>query len=477
MPTQKWESFFFIIVPASNERKQKMDIRGKMKKERVRILKEGSQEPGPVVYWMSRDQRVSDNWALIFSQHLALQKKSPLVVMFCLVPEFLGATIRQYDFMLKGLQEAQKDLSVKAIPFILLQGLPEYEIPKFIIRMRISTLVMDFDPLRVKRGWKNSVIEEVSVPVYEVDAHNIVPCWVASPKREFAAYTFRPKVKRQLSDFLDHIPSLKKHPFPSNKKNAQINWNTVEANINVDRSVPQVDWLEPGQKAAHQILDQFVSQKLSSYDKNRNDPNKDGQSHLSPYLHFGQISAQRVALEIQERTTSVKDQVAFLEELIVRRELSDNFCFYDQHYDDFQGFPDWAEKTLHEHRKDKREYLYSLEQLEMAQTHDELWNASQTEMIKSGKMHGYLRMYWAKKILEWTESPEEALNRAIFLNDKYELDGRDPNGYTGIAWAIGGVHDRAWFPRPIFGKIRYMSFKGAQSKFDVKTYISRVNEI
>jgi deoxyribodipyrimidine photo-lyase len=448
-----------------------------MKKERVRVLQEGSEGSGPVVYWMSREQRVSDNWALFFSQQLALQKKTPLMVMFCLVPGFLGATIRQYGFMLKGLQEVKKDLSAKNIPFILLQGLPEHEIPKFIIQKRISALVMDFDPLRVKKGWKNTVIKKTSVPAFEVDAHNIIPCWAASPKREFAAYTFRPKVKRLLSDFLDKIPSLQKHPFSSNEKNQQIDWKAIEKNIKADRSVPQVDWLESGQRAAHQILDRFIAHKLSAYDQRRNDPNKDGQSHLSPYLHFGQISAQRVALEVQRVKTSANNREAFLEELIVRRELSDNFCFYNQHYDDFQGFPDWAKKTLDDHRKDKRKFLYSLEQLEMAQTHDELWNAAQKEMIGIGKMHGYMRMYWAKKILEWTESPEEALSTAIFMNDKYELDGRDPNGYTGIAWSIGGVHDRAWFSRPIFGKIRYMSSRGAQSRFDINAYISKVNEL
>jgi len=447
-----------------------------MKKERVRVFKEGSISTGPVVYWMSRDQRVFDNWALLFSQQLALQKKTPLVVMFCLVPEFLGATIRQYGFMLKGLSEVKKSLLAKNIPFILLQGLPDHEIPKFIIQERVSALVMDFDPLRVKRDWKNTVIEKTSVPAYEVDAHNIVPSWIASPKQEFAAYTFRPKVKRQLSDFMDKISSLKKHPFSSKEKNQQINWKAIEKNLNADWSVPQVDWLEPGQKAAHRMLDRFIAHKLSAYDQRRNDPNEDGQSHLSPYLHFGQISAQRVALEVQRVKTSSKNREAFLEELIVRRELSDNFCFYNQHYDDFQGFPDWAKKTLNNHRGDKREYLYSLEQLEMVQTHDELWNAAQREMIKTGKMHGYMRMYWAKKILEWTESPEEALSHAIFMNDKYELDGRDPNGYAGIAWSIGGVHDRAWFSRPIFGKIRYMSSRGARSKFDVNAYISRVNK-
>jgi deoxyribodipyrimidine photo-lyase len=157
----------------------------------------------------------------------------------------------------------------------------------------------------------------------------------------------------------------------------------------------------------------------------------------------------------------------------VRRELSDNFCYYNQDYDHFQGFPEWARKTLDDHRGDEREYLYPLEEFEAARTHDPLWNAAQLEMVQRGKMHGYLRMYWAKKILEWTASPEEAQEVAIFLNDRYELDGRDPNGYVGIAWSIGGVHDRAWKERPIYGKVRYMSYKGAAGKFDVQAYIDK----
>jgi deoxyribodipyrimidine photo-lyase len=219
----------------------------------------------------------------------------------------------------------------------------------------------------------------------------------------------------------------------------------------------------------------------------RNNPTRDAQSNLSPYLHFGQISAQRVALEVlkylslppfaREGTEGGISHAAFLEELIIRRELSDNFCFYNRDYDNFEGFPDWAKKTLNKHRKDRRDYIYTVKQFEHAKTHDDLWNAAQMEMAKRGKMHGYMRMYWAKKILEWTESPEKAMEVAIYLNDQYELDGRDPNGYAGIAWSIGGVHDRAWNERPIFGKIRYMSYNGCKAKFDIKQYINLVQSI
>jgi deoxyribodipyrimidine photo-lyase len=216
-----------------------------------------------------------------------------------------------------------------------------------------------------------------------------------------------------------------------------------------------------------------LDSKLIHYDDTRNDPTQDGQSNLSPYLHFGQLSAQRVALEVRMHPVPDAEKEAFLEELLVRRELSDNFCFYNPSYDSVAGFPEWAQKTLKAHRSDPREYRYSAEELEQGLTHDSLWNAAQMEMVRRGKMHGYMRMYWAKKILEWSQSPDEALNIATYLNDKYELDGRDPNGYTGIAWSIGGVHDRAWQERPIFGKIRYMSHRGAQRKFDVQAYVKQ----
>jgi deoxyribodipyrimidine photo-lyase len=238
-----------------------------------------------------------------------------------------------------------------------------------------------------------------------------------------------------------------------------------------------VGWRKPGEKAAQSALYGFVEEKLGGYDRDRNNPNKTGQSDLSPYLHFGHISAQRIALEVIKEKAASESRDAFLEELIVRRELSDNFCFYNDHYDSVEGFPEWAKKTLDQHMKDKRPYLYSLEDFEEARTHDDLWNAAQMEMVKCGKMHGYMRMYWAKKILEWTRSPEEAMETAIYLNDRFELDGRDPNGYAGIAWSIGGVHDRAWNEWNVFGKIRYMSYNGCRSKFKTDSYIKWVDTL
>lgn len=426
-----------------------------------------------MIYWMSREQRVKDNWALLYAQELALERQAPLLVAFALAPQFLGATMRQYDFMLNGLACVEDDLVRSAIPFYLLEGPPEQEIADFSMMVNASALVTDFDPLRIKRKWKANLIARLPIPFYEVDAHNIVPCLLASSKQEYGAYTLRPKLKRLLPDFLTEYPALERHPYSIRRMDERIDWRKVRTHIKVESSAGLADSLESGETAAAHALDYFIAEKLNDYNLRRNDPSQDGQSNLSPYLHFGQLAAQRVALEVKKARADQKSKDAFLEELIVRRELSDNFCFYNEAYDRFAGFPRWAQESLNKHRNDKREYTYTVSQFEEAATHDPLWNAGQMEMVRKGKMHGYMRMYWCKKILEWIQSPEDALGIAIYLNDKYEMDGRDPNGYAGIAWSIGGVHDRAWFERNIFGKVRYMSYGGCRSKFDVEAYIKQ----
>jgi deoxyribodipyrimidine photo-lyase len=210
------------------------------------------------------------------------------------------------------------------------------------------------------------------------------------------------------------------------------------------------------------------------FEHGRNDPNGAAASDLSPFLHFGQLSAQRMALTIKSRKGgSSGDRLAFIEEAVVRRELSDNLCFYNPSYDSLQGAAVWARESLELHNADPRAYVYTQEQLEQAKTHDDLWNASQIQMVKEGKMHGFLRMYWAKKILEWTADASTALDTANYLNDRYELDGRDPNGYVGCAWSIMGIHDMGWKERDIFGKIRFMNYAGCQRKFDVFEFVSK----
>ncbi len=452
-----------------------------MNPRRKRLLKKGTKKYGPVAYWMSRDQRVHDNWALIFAKEIADKKRVPLYVVFCLVKDFLNAGFRQYDFMIRGLMETEGLLKRRNIPFFLVSGKPYEAVKDFIDNNSISVLITDFDPLKIKMQWKKKLSITTDVDIYEVDAHNIIPCWETSSKREYAAYTIRPKIKKMLPEFLDDFPELTGGvgyaAGPEKIKKRDIDWNSVISDTRQKRNVPPVEWLKPGYNNSIKVLGAFLEKKIQSYNVFRNDPNLDVQSDLSPYLHFGQISAQRVVLEITKLDIDENTKNPFLEELIIRRELSDNFCFYNDNYDSFNGFPDWAKDTLNKHRPDKRPYIYNLKQLEDACTHDNLWNAAQIQLIKTGKMHGYLRMYWAKKILGWTRHPEEAIEYTIYLNDRYSIDGRDPNGYTGIAWSIGGVHDRAWKERRIFGKIRYMSYEGCRRKFDVDSYIEKINRI
>jgi len=441
--------------------------------QRVRLVKEGKDAGGPVIYWMTREQRVADNWALLLAQNIAIEHKRALVVIFCLVPDYPGANIRHYGFMLKGLQEVEQKLQKLKIPFVLLRGTPPEILPGYLAKKNVAFLVTDFDPLHIKRSWQQEVGVAIKSSFYVVDGHNIVPCWHASPKQEYGAYTLRPKVKKLLPHFLCDFPPLLPHPFSGKKVSAApVDWHKLYSFV-TDHSVSEVDWLTPGEKAANESIGGFLMDGLQAYDNTRNDPNLDGQSNISPYLHFGHIAPQRVALLVKEARVQAEKKAAFLEELIVRRELADNFCYYNENYDRFEGFPDWARKTLDAHRSDTREYQYSLETFEHGKTHDDLWNAAQRQMVELGKMHGYLRMYWAKKILEWSGSPLEAMEIAIHLNDRYELDGRDPNGFAGIAWSIGGVHDRAWQERPVFGKVRYMSYEGCARKFDVKLFIAR----
>jgi deoxyribodipyrimidine photo-lyase len=442
-----------------------------MNTKRIRELNNEEFTQGPVIYWMSRDQRAFDNWALLYAQELAKDKNTSVAVVFCLRKTFQHNTERTVTFMLKGLEEVSIHLAKKNISFYFIIGDPSEEIPKFISEHNAGALVSDFSPLRYNRLWKDQISRTINIPFYEVDAHNIVPCWIASPKQEFGAYTIRPKINFHLQEFLVSFPKLesqKETVLPLQK----LDWKSIHSEIHIDTSVPAVDWLKPGEEAAEEMLQRFIEERLPIYDEQRNDPTKNAQSQLSPYVHFGHIASQRIALELENVQEHQKAKEAFLEELIVRKELSDNYCFYNPHYDSFEGFPQWAKTSLEQHMSDKREFIYTLSQLERADTHDPLWNASQKQMMTVGKMHGYMRMYWAKKIFEWSKTPQEAQKHCIYLNDKYFLDGRDPNGYTGIAWSIGGVHDRAWFERAIFGKIRYMNYNGAKGKFDVKKYIA-----
>jgi len=457
--------------------------------KRVRTVT-GTQQPKPdgdcVIYWMSRDQRADDNWAMLHARQLALAQNLPLVVLFSLVPRFLSATIRQYGFMLRGLKETASTLRDKRIPFSVLNGWAKDTIPKFAREANAAAVVCDMSPLRVPAGWVGDVagsLDKINIPLVQVDAHNVVPVWEASPKLEYAARTIRPKITSHLPEFLTDFPELE--PNPAGDLDLAIlkdhllgspadddGWTKLMASLEVDRTVEEVDWATAGAAAGAANLDAFCTDRFHMFAALRNDPNEAACSDMSPWLHFGQVSAQRMILTVKS-TVKNKSTAEFVEEAIVRSELADNFCFYNPHYDSLEGASDWARKSLELHSTDKREYLYTYEQLESGQTHDDLWNAAQLQMVTEGKMHGFLRMYWAKKILEWSPDPATALKWCLELNDRFELDGRDPNGYVGCAWSIMGIHDMGWTERPIFGKIRFMNYAGCCRKMDVPAFVAR----
>lgn len=420
-----------------------------------------------VVYWMERDQRVDDNWALIVANEVSKNNNKQLVIFFNYDIEFYGNELRRFDFMTKGLREVEAKCERLNIPFVFTKGNSEDKVIQQIEKLNACCLITDSNPLTPIKKSKSEIAKNIDIQFLEVDAHNIVPVWIASNKVEFGARTIRGKLNNLLEEYLTDFPKVERQ---ENGDIKLVKNDFDEILCELDSSVKPISWTKPGEDSAFKILQEFIDKKLVKYSDERNDPNKNAISNLSPYFHFGQISTQRVALIMQGLADNPNAKV-FLEEMVIRRELSDNYTFYNDNYDNFNGFPRWAKISLDVHRSDKRDYLYSKDEFEKSITHESLWNAAQTELVTTGKMHGYMRMYWAKKILEWTNSPKEAQNIAIYLNDKYSIDGRDPNGYTGIAWSLGGVHDRAWFERSVYGKVRYMNYNGAKRKFDIQKYI------
>lgn len=429
-----------------------------------------------VVYWMSRDQRINDNIAIYYGIKLSKKYNKKFAILYNIFPSFLDATIRQYDFFIKGLIEIENNLKILGVQFFVIFGNPKEEILKFVKEKRVSILLTDFSPLKISKDVKKYIKEIIDIPFYEIDAHNIIPPFIASDKQEFSAFTLRKKYEKLLPQYLIEIPSF----FPLIKKEEVINktnWDYIYENLKVDKSIKPTKFFYPGEAKAKEVLFDFINYKLKFYNQNRNNPNIDGLSNLSPYLHFGMVSPLRVALKVINSGFDDENKNSFLEELIIRRELAENFCFYNENYDNEKGIPKWAKESLDKHINDEREYIYSLEELENGKTRDDLWNAAQKEMVITGKMHGYMRMYWAKKVLEWTKDYKEAIKILVYLNDKYELDGRDPNGYTGILWSVGALHDRPFMERKIYGKIRYMSRKGLEKKFDVNGYIKKISSL
>jgi len=446
---------------------------------RITVRRAGDENRGGrvVVCWIQHAQRASDNPALDLAIRTANELDLPVVALFVLRPGFARANLRHYHFMLQGLADLPAALAARRVGFVLRVG-GEEEVARFCAEVKASAVVGDENQLREGEGWRVRVAAAIRVPFRTVDADVIVPAALLE-KEQFSAGTIRPRIQRQLPWCLRPLsrPVARRSWAPPRGLRALTPGVALLDAANIDRGVAPVPGAAGGTRAARSALRSFVRGRLAGYASARNHPEADGTSRLSAYLHFGQIGPREVALAVRDSGAPPDDTRAFLEEFIVRRELAWNFVRFNPRYDTLEGCERWARRTLDEHRDDGRDPVYTLAELEQAGTHDPLWNAAQRQMVRSGWMHGYVRMYWAKKILEWSPTPEEAMARAIELNDRYELDGRDPNGYAGIAWAIGGKHDRAWGPeRPVYGKIRYMSFASTSRKFDSRSYIEQWKE-
>lgn len=445
---------------------------------RVRTCIGGEPDPAGrcVIYWMRRAQRALDNPALEAAITTANLLDKPVVVFFGLRTKHRHAIRRHFAFMIEGLAETARRLDRRGIGFVMRPAARRVaaEFGRFCAEVRPALVVTDENPLGGSDGWRRLLPAEFRRPLLAVDADVIVPSAMLG-KEHFAARTIRPVIHRHLGEFL----------HPVGNQAVRVRWpraTTVRGlepshelpdTLRLDRSIAPAAGIVGGTSAALDTLRRFIDERLDGYAIGRNHPEIDGTSGLSPYLHFGHIGPHTVALAARESEAPAADRAAFLEELIVRRELANNFVRFNPRYRRVESCEPWALRTLARHARDRRDHLYSERRLENAETHDELWNAAQRQMVESGWMHNRMRMYWAKKILEWSPSPAAAYEIAVRLNDRYELDGRDSNGYAGIAWAIGGKHDRAWGERPIFGKIRYMSGASTSRKFDSRAYIEK----
>jgi deoxyribodipyrimidine photo-lyase len=428
-----------------------------------------------VLYWMQAAQRCEYNHALEYSIRIANKLKVPVVVLLGITDNYPGANLRHYRFMLEGLQDTKDGLEKRGIKLVV-----KYESPEFAVvalAKNACCVVVDTGHTHIQRKWRKYAAKNIYCLLEEVETNLIVPVTEASDKENFSAGTLRPRIYKELPEYMIQIKQTKPLFHSLAMKSISFDIDNIElalSKLNINRNVCPVKTFIGGTNEAKRRLKHFIRDKLDHYADLRNDPCLDATSNISPYLHFGQISPLYIALKVSESNSPGKE--AYLEELIVRRELSHNFVYYNQNYDKFACLPPWARNTLNLHSHDKREYVYSLEEFEQAETHDPYWNAAQREMVITGKMHGYMRMYWGKKILEWSKNPKEGFKIALHLNNKYELDGRDPNSFAGVAWCFG-KHDRAWGERKIFGKVRYMNAAGLRRKFDPDKYIKKVDQM
>ncbi len=445
---------------------------------RVTIRRAGAPDPKGkcVVYWMQRAQRALDNHALDKAVELGNVLGLPVVAYFAGINYFRSSYLRHYVFLNQGLRDVAEDCAERGVGFVL-RNHPREDHERFFIDVHAAMVIGDENPMRAPEQWRVDRAERLSVPFWTVDADVIVPSRLLE-KAQYSGAIARPRIRKLLPEFVKPFTNPK--PDKPWHKPRGLFADDPQQDMtadwpDLDRSVGPVEYWHGGRKQAWRRLKLFVDEKLGKYSDNRKHPERDATSRLSPYLHFGHIgpltiaNAVNAAADRHPELSEARD--SYFNEVITWRELSINFVRYQPDYDNTGCVDRWAAETIAKHDKDKRDPLYTLAQLESAQTYDDLWNAAQIQMVRHGWMPNYLRMYWGKKIVEWTPDAPAAMAGMIYLNDKYFLDGRDPNGYASIAWAVLGKFDRPWQERLIFGKRRYMSGASAMKKFDAKSYI------
>ena len=454
-------------------------VRALARDARVAVRRAGAPDPNGrcVVYWMQRAERGLDNHALDKAVELGNALELPVVAYFAGIKNFPHANLRHYVFLNQGLRDVAEDCAGRGVGFVMRRA-PHEDHERFFADVQAAMVVGDENPMREPERWRVRLAERLRIPFWTVDADVIVPSKLLE-KAQYSGAVARPRITRLLPEFLLPFSNGKaEKPWhaPRGRLADDVHADMTRGWRDFDRSVGPVEAWTGGRKEAWRRLALFVDQKLEKYADDRLHPERDATSRLSPYLHFGHIGPVTIALAInaavEKRPELAAARDSYFNEVITWRELSVNFCRYQPDYDNVGCVDNWARETIGKHDRDKRDTLYTLAQMEGAETYDELWNAAQTQMVRHGWMPNYLRMYWGKKIVEWTPDAATAMEQMVYLNDKYFLDGRDPNGYSGIAWAVLGKFDRPWPERKIFGKRRYMSGASAAKKFNAKAYIS-----
>lgn len=447
---------------------------------RVHALNDKPEHSGDyVLYWMQQSARTRFNHALEHAIHTANALDLPPLVCFGLMDDYPEANERHYAFLLAGLRDVEANLKARGIRFVVRHGSPEQAALHY--GKQAAVIVCDRGYLRHQKQWRDTVADQAPCPVIEVESDVVVPVDVASDKHESAARTIRPRIHKKWDEYLVPLRATKvKHPSLHLKVSGNMEVSHPDAllkKLKLDRSVAQSEFFTGGEDQAAKLLADFTRHKLDGYADGRNEPASDRHSYMSMYLHFGQVSPVELALHVRDhKQAPAADRDSFLEELIIRRELSMNFCNFEPKYDHFDCIPAWAKKTLAKHDDDKRPVTYTRKQLEDAQTADRYWNAAQMQMVITGFMHNYMRMYWGKKILEWSNHAKTGFETTLYLNNKYELDGRDANSFANIAW-VYGLHDRPWGERAIFGNVRYMNAAGLERKFDIDAYVTQIDDL